>query len=176
MGESMKAAYLRAMEALYLFCIVVAGACMVAMTLFIPLGVFFRYVLNSALSWPEPASTIMMIYFSFIGAAAVYRANQHMAVTMVLDAVPPSVRHLMNATIHISLLAISLFMVIYGAQLVGLTWTQTIAEFPWMPVGFTYLPIPTCGIMTLLFIVERIWVGMPPPDSVMYSDAPVGLE
>ncbi|MGQ0676699.1 MAG: hypothetical protein ACT4N4_11515, partial [Rhodospirillales bacterium] len=61
----MKAAYVRAMDAFYLACIAIAGFCLVVMTLIIPLGVYFRYALNSALAWPEPAATIMMIYFSF---------------------------------------------------------------------------------------------------------------
>lgn len=172
----MKASYVRAMDALYLCCIVVAGACMIVMTLIIPLGVYFRYALNSALAWPEPAATIMMIYFSFIGGAAVYRANSHMAVTALINAVPEGVRAIMNGIIHLCMIVVALFMVIYGGHLVGITWNQTIADFPWMRTGFTYLPIPICGALTLLFIAERLWAGMPPPDSVMYSDAPMGLE
>lgn len=172
----MKAAYMRAMEALYILCIVVAGFCMVVMTLIIPLGVFYRYVLNSALAWPEPAATIMMIYFSFIGGAAVYRANAHMAVTALINAVPEGARRAMNAIVHVCMLIVALFMVVYGAQLVQITWNQVIADFPWLRTGWTYMPIPICGVFTLLFLVERIWAGMPPPDSVMYSDAPMGLE
>ena len=56
-------------------------------TLIIPLGVFMRYVMNSPLSWPEPASVIMMVMFSFLGGAAVYRANVHIAVQALIDAV-----------------------------------------------------------------------------------------
>ena len=40
-------------------------------------------------------------------------------------------------------------------------------------VGITYLPIPVGGLFTLLFIVERLWLGMPPPTSVMYRDQPL---
>jgi TRAP-type C4-dicarboxylate transport system permease small subunit len=172
----MKAGFVRAMDALYVLCIVISGFCMVVMTIIIPLGVFYRYVLNSALSWPEPAATIMMIFFSFIGGAAVYRANAHMAVTALVNAVPGGWRRAMNGGIHLTMLAISLFMVVYGAQLVGVTWNQTIAEFPWMRTGFTYLAIPIGGVLTLLFIVERVWAGLPPPSSVVYSNAPMGLE
>ena len=68
------------MEWLYLGCIVLSGAALVAITLMIPAGVFMRYVLNSPLSWPEPASVVMMVAFSFLGGAAVYRANVHIAV------------------------------------------------------------------------------------------------
>jgi TRAP-type C4-dicarboxylate transport system permease small subunit len=172
----MKAAYVRAMDALYLVCICIAGFCMVVMTLIIPLGVYMRYVLNKALAWPEPAATVMMIYFAFIGGAAVYRANVHIAVIAILEAVKPEIRRIMLWIVDVCMIATALFMLVYGEHLVRLTWTQVVADFPWMPVGFTYLPIPICGFLTLLFIIERIWAGMPSQDSIMFTDQPVGLE
>ena len=71
----MKQRYQQAMEWLYLACVVISGSALVLITLIIPLGVFMRYAMNSPLSWPEPASVIMMVLFSFIGGAAVYRAE-----------------------------------------------------------------------------------------------------
>ena len=50
------------------------------------------------------------------------------------------------------------------------------AEFPWLSVGVVYMPIPLGGLLTLLFIIEKIWLGEPPKDDVMYSDAPAELE
>ena len=126
----MKAAYAAAMERLYLACIVVSATALVAITLVIPYGVFMRYVMNSASSWPEPFSVLAMV-------------------------------------------ATALFMMVYGTQLVRATWNQTIAEFPTLSVGITYLPIPVGGLFTLLFIIERLWLGMPPPTSVMYRDQPL---
>ena len=76
----MKSAYRRAMQVLYIACIVLSGLAMVAITLMIPTGVFMRYVMNNPLQWPEPASVIMMVFFSFVGGAAVYRANAQIAV------------------------------------------------------------------------------------------------
>ena len=69
--------------------------------------------------------------------------------------------------------AMALFMLVFGAQLVRVTWGQTIGEFPSLSVGVTYLPIPLGGLFTLLFIVERLWLGAPPPGSVMYRDQPL---
>ena len=36
------------------------------------------------------------------------------------------------------------------------TWHNTIAEFPFLSVGVTYLPIPIGGAITLLFIIEHV--------------------
>jgi len=169
----MKAAYAAAMERLYLACIVVSATALVAITLVIPYGVFMRYVLNSAASWPEPFSVLAMVLFSFVGGAAAYRANVHIAVQMLTDAVPAPARRALLRLADLAMVATALFMMIYGMELVRATWNQTIAEFPTLSVGITYLPIPIGGLFTLLFIIERLWLGMPPPTSVMYRDQPL---
>lgn len=172
----MKQRYQRAMEWLYLFCIVISGTALVAITLIIPLGVFMRYAMNSPLSWPEPASVIMMVMFSFLGGAAVYRANVHMAVQALLDAVKPAQRRVLLWLVDVCMAATTLFMLVYGVQLCVATRYQTIAEFPGLSVAIVYLPIPVAGLLTLLFLVERVWVGDPPATSVMYSDAASDVE
>ena len=169
----MKAAYAAAMERLYLACIVVSATALVAITLVIPYGVFMRYVMNSASSWPEPFSVLAMVLFSFVGGAAAYRANAHICVQMLTDAVPRPARRALLLLADLAMVATALFMMIYGTQLVRATWGQTIAEFPTLSVGITYLPIPVGGLFTLLFIIERLWLGMPPPTSVMYRDQPL---
>jgi TRAP-type C4-dicarboxylate transport system permease small subunit len=172
----MKQGYQRAMEGLYLACVVVSGVALIVITLIIPLGVFMRYVMNSALSWPEPASVIMMVLFSFLGGAAVYRANVHIAVEALLNAVRPPLRRAMLWGADLCVGVTAAFMLGYGAQLCQVTWFQTMAEFPGLKQGIVYLPIPIAGLLTLLFLVERRWVGAPPADSVMYRDQPTDLE
>jgi len=168
-----KAAYAAAMERLYLACIVVSATALVAITLVIPYGVFMRYVMKSASSWPEPFSVLAMVLFSFVGGAAAYRAGAHICVQMLTDAVPEKVRFVMLKLADVAMIATALFMLIWGAQLVKVTWNQTIAEFPTLSVGLTYSPIPIGGLFTLLFIVERLWLGAPPPGSIMYRDQPL---
>jgi TRAP-type C4-dicarboxylate transport system permease small subunit len=164
------------MQALYLACIVISGLAMVAITIMIPVGVFFRYVLNAALSWPEPASTVMMVAFSFLGGAAVYRAKVHVAVEALLNAASKSARKVMLWGVDACMAAMALFMFGYGWHLCVVTWPNTIAEFPGLSVGVTYLPIPIAGFLTLLFLIEKVWLGDPPAHDIMYSDAPRDLE
>ena len=171
-----KQRYAQAMEGLYLACVILSGTAMVAITLIIPLGVFMRYAMNNPLAWPEPASVIMMVMFSFIGGAAVYRANVHIAVEALLDAVKPPVRRAMLWGVDACMGVTALFMLGYGAHLCQITWYQTMAEFPDLKQGIVYLPIPIAGLLTLLFLIERLWVGDPPETSVMYSDQAAGLE
>jgi TRAP-type C4-dicarboxylate transport system permease small subunit len=67
---------------------------------------------------------------------------------------------------------IALFMIKWGVLLVQATWQNTIAEFPELSVGVTYVPIPVAGLVTLLFCVERLWLGDPPASSFTFRDQP----
>jgi len=151
-----------AMDALYWLCIVVSGSALVLISVVIPWGVFTRYALNSAASWPEPMAILLTIVLTFIGAAACYRADTHMRMSILVRMVSRPWRRLIEPLAEVLTALLSLFMVIWGARLVAATWHQSIAEFPALSVGVTYLPIPIGGAITLLFVGERLLIGRPP--------------
>ena len=171
-----KLRYRKAMEALYLACIVISGLALVTITVVIPYGVFMRYVMNNAQSWPEPLAILLMVVFTFIGGAAVYRAGGHIAVQALLNAVSPRKKRALLYLVDLTMALTAGFMLVWGMQLVKATWNQVIAEFPVVSVGVNYLPLPIGGLITLLFIIEQVWLGPPPPDSIVYSDAQSDLE
>ena len=73
----------------------------------------------------------------------------------------------LGGIIEMGMLATNLFLLWYGIRLVQRTWYQSIAEFPVVSVGVSYLPVPIVGFITILFIVERVLKGdwfPPPPD------------
>ena len=164
------------MQALYVACIALSAVALVVITLIIPLGVFMRYVMHNPLSWPEPAAVVMMVMFSFIGGAAVYRANAQIAVETLVNAVDVRLRAAMGWAVHACMLAIAAFMLGYGVHLCMITWQNTMAEFPGLSVGVVYMPIPLAGLLTLLFILEKIWLGEPPKADPMYRDQAAELE
>src|SRR5579864_1649505 len=153
----------RAMDALYLACVVVSGSALVLISLVVPWGVYTRYVRDSAASWPEPMAILLTIVLTFFGAAACYRTDTHMRVTVLRDLLPRGGQRAFDIAAETLLAAISLFMVIWGARLAATTWHQVIAEFPSLSVGITYLPIPLGGAVTLLFVIERALIGRPAP-------------
>jgi len=108
--------------------------------------------------------------------AAARRADTERACQALVNAVTPAQRRWMMWGVHACMLALSLFMIVYGVQLCQITWNQSMAEFPALRVGLVYAPIPIAGVLTLLFLIERVWVGDPPKTSVMYSDAAAELE
>ena len=154
--------YRKLMDALYLVCVVVAGTALVLISAVIPWAVFTRYVLNSAASWPEPTAVLLTIVLTFIGAAACHRRRLHMNVSFFVQMFPPLLRRLTELLAELLVATMAMFMIVYGEKLVAATWYNTIADFPSLSVGVTYLPIPVGGALLLLFVIERVVFGMPP--------------
>jgi TRAP-type C4-dicarboxylate transport system permease small subunit len=166
----MAGSFRRAMDYLYLLCVIVGCTALVLISAIIPWAVFTRYVLNSAASWPEPLAVLLTIVLTFIGAAAGYRLNLHMNVSYFADRLPARLRSLLDLVVQLLMALIATFMIVWGGRLVEVTWHNTIADFPFLSVGVTYLPIPIGGVCLLLFIIERIFLGAPP------DPIPSGLE
>ena len=152
----MKQQYFKLMDAIHNACLFVAGACLIIITIIVPYGVFTRYVLNSAASWPEPMAVLLMIVLSFLSAVVCYREHLHIGVGILPALLKEPAKSLLGWFLEICMLATNLFMVVWGIRLVQTTWHQSIAEFPIVTAGMTYLPIPIGGALTALFVIERL--------------------
>jgi TRAP-type C4-dicarboxylate transport system permease small subunit len=165
-----KASYIRLMDAVHAACLFVAGTCLVVITLIIPYGVFCRYVLNSAASWPEPMAILMMIVLSFFSAVVCYREHLHIGVGVLPALLSEPAKWYLGWFLEICMLATNLFMLVWGIKLVETTWYQAIPEFPVIWVGLSYLPIPIGGALTALFVIERLitqrFFAEPEPETV----------
>ncbi|WP_060509252.1 TRAP transporter small permease [Pseudomonas sp. NBRC 111124] len=155
----MKMLFLRVNDTLYRACIWIAGLSILTMSLIIPWGIFARYVLGTGSSWPEPVSILLMVLFTFIGAAASYRAGAHMAVAMITDRLPEPTRRLVNVLTQLLMVVVCVFMTWYGYKLCVTTWNQYMASLPSVRVGMSYAPIPVGGVLTLIFVLEKLLLG-----------------
>ena len=75
--------------------------------------VFFRYVLNNALPWPDEAARFMMLWLTGLMAPVALRQGGMVAITSVLESFP---RPLFKLT-SLLLLCLSLLVLIVGFQL-----------------------------------------------------------
>ena len=153
----MKAHYIRLMDMIHAACLFVAGSCLVVITIIVPYGVFTRYALNSAASWPEPMAVLLMIVLSFLSAVVCYREHLHIGVGVLPAFLDGAAKQALGWFLELCMLVTNLFMLVWGIKLVETTWFQSIAEFPIVSAGMAYLPIPVGGALTTLFVVERLW-------------------
>lgn len=155
----MRDRYVAAMDKLYLACAFICCASVVAMTVLIATGVFSRYVLHIGAFYSEPISIFLAIQLTFYGAAVCYRANAHLRLEIVENAVPPLMGRILRGVIDLLMAGVCVFMVVFGANLVDATLFQSYPEFEYVRVGVVYTAIPLGGLVTLLFVIEKALVA-----------------
>src|SRR5438105_14730538 len=112
----MRARYALAMEGLYLACVGISGLALVVITLIIPYGVFCRYALNSAASWPEPLAVLLMIVLSFLSAVVCYREYLHIGVGVLPALLREPAKTYLGWLLEACMLATNLFMLWWGIK------------------------------------------------------------
>ena len=107
--------------------------CLVIITLIIPYGVFTRYVLNSAASWPEPMAVLLMIVLSFLSAVVCYREYLHIGVGVLPAFLDEPAKTALGWFLELCMLATNLFMLVWGIKLVA---DHLVSEHRRIPVRF----------------------------------------
>jgi TRAP-type C4-dicarboxylate transport system permease small subunit len=134
-------------------------AAMVAVT---TTGVFFRYVLNSALPWAEEADRYLFIWLSFVGASITMRRKGHIAVDILVRSFEPSLREWVALLAQTCVLAF-LAVVFSASQKVIEVTSQTRATATDIPISWVYLAAPVgcllIGIETVRLMAQT-WKKM----------------
>ncbi len=81
-----------------------------AMSAVVMLQVFCRYVLNSALLWPEELARYLMIWITFLGSGVAMYKGAHTGVTSIIDRIPGRWQSVVGLIIYAF---IAVFLVIF---------------------------------------------------------------
>lgn len=141
------------------FCIIVAGVLMVFMVITFGWLVFGRYVLNDTPTWVEQTSLVIVVYITFLGAAAGVRNNSHLAIDFVREGLPACPREIMRYIADLFVTCFGFFMTWQGWQLVMENLSRPIPI-----IGFSEswraAPLVISGVLMVLFscvnIVQRL--------------------
>lgn len=90
---------------------------LVAITVFININVFTRYVLGFSLSWPNSASVISNIYVTYIGGAIAYHVGDHVSVEYFQQKLPTRTSRALTVFINGLIVLIGAAMLWFGFEL-----------------------------------------------------------
>ena len=167
--------YVRVMDLLYAACMVIAGVAIAVMAVIIGWSVYTRYVLTEGSFWAEPIAIALAVQMTFYGAAACYRANAHISIDLLVRGLRGPASHLAARLVDILMLIISIAMIWYGLSLVKTTFFQVYPEFQHIRVGVVYTALPGSGLITLLFVIERLIYGSPDLENDEGKSTPTGV-
>jgi TRAP-type C4-dicarboxylate transport system permease small subunit len=118
-------------------------------------SVWWRYVLNAPLAWPEQVSRILFVWITFVGAAVLYRERLHVAIDMFMALLPRGARRAVGWAIELLILAFNFVLLLYGLKLSVDTLGQTFGALDITPASF-YFAAPVAAGMMILYFLERI--------------------
>lgn len=133
----------------------IAVACIALMVLCILVQVFFRYVLNNALPWPDEAARFLMLWMTGMIAPSAYRVGGFVAIDMVERALPRTIA----AFLSLFLLSVSLLVLITAAQIgwkhVNSGWLFSSATL-WVPLDWVG---GSSFKVKLAWMYMSLWIG-----------------
>lgn len=169
--------YSRVMDVLYWICVILPAIALVGMTLLVTASVFSRYVLSYGASFFEPFTVILAIQLTFFGAAACYRDNAHIRLTLFVQMLSEKNQKIVIYFGTLLMAVLSALMVVEGIELAEATFGQGYFEFPAIPAGAIYLGIPITGAITFLFVVEKlVFKPLGITEFAQFSDVPDDME
>lgn len=115
-------------------------------------GVFFRYVLNSALYWTEELGRYLMIWAGMLGASLAMKEDGHVGVTAIVALFPPVARKVLRTLAHLVVAAFLGLIIAYSFRHLDNLSIQRSSAME-IPMALPYLSV-TVG--AILMSIENI--------------------
>jgi TRAP-type C4-dicarboxylate transport system permease small subunit len=119
-------------------------------------GVFFRYVLNSSLSWYDEFASYMLVWLTFYGTVVADYQRRHIGFELLVDKLAPPARRAVDVVAELAVLGFQFVLCYYGWALTRTMADETAISLPWVKVGWINSVLPITGGLLLLISVARL--------------------
>lgn len=149
----------------------VANVSLALLVIILALQVFFRYVLESGLTWSEEVSRFCFVWFVYISASLAAQKGSHIRVTIATGLFPGGQRYCLMLADGIWVV-FNVFVVASGIFLLTKMIKHPVYSTSlFMPLVYVYAVIPLAHALMIVRIVERQWIAWRTGTSVLASDA-----
>ncbi|MFZ5781701.1 MAG: TRAP transporter small permease [Pseudomonadota bacterium] len=126
-----------------------------------------RYLLGDSLVWSEEVARYALVWSSMIGAAVAYRQGGHVAITNLVERLPPTMQMVLARLVHFLILA-------FGCLVAWTGWTLAARNFArhqlsaalQIDIAWINLAIPAGGLLIAIAAVEAIVTATRPTAGV----------
>ena len=140
-----------------------AWMCVALMTIAILVQVFYRYILDSALPWPEEAARALMIWMTGFAAPTAYRYGGFVSIDLIREKLPRILRTMLVFTLLILAGIVLIKLLDLALQFFqrGFRSDTSTLRFPWdttqkLKRAWIYLAMPVCFGGMLLVNLELV--------------------
>ncbi len=119
-------------------------------------GVFFRYVVGQALSWPEEIAGIIFVWFTLLGVVLLTQSGEHIEFSYFIKRLNRRCTKILSAFTQISIALFSLLMIFYGYRY-ALMFLSERTPAAGVPVLWLNLSLPISGVLILFYSQLNIY-------------------
>ena len=120
------------------------------------LGVFFRYVLNSSLTWYDEFASYMLVWLTFYGTVVADYRRRHIGFELVVDKLGAPARRVVDAAGELAVLGFQFVLCYYGWILTLRMGDETAISLPWVKVSWVTSVLPVTGAILLVISATRM--------------------
>jgi len=131
--------------------IVVLGAALVVI-------VFANVVMHQLdfdIAWTTEFGEFVLVWTTFLGAAAATRRRGHMAITELRDHLTGATGRCLRIAIEVTAAAVLALLVWYGWAIVQASWGNILTVLDW-PMAWQYLALPVGAAIALVYVIRDL--------------------
>ena len=136
----------------------VATAALIILTLVTCAGVFKRYVLKDPILWQEEISAFCQVWMIYMGASVAFRSGSHVAIEMVVDALPERAQRFFGYLIDLIVLFVLVFLCVKSQAYIAQVFGRSGRPTPILRIPYTmiYGIAPWgCGLMIISYFASH---------------------
>ncbi len=116
-------------------------------------AVFYRFVLDNAISWSEEGSKYLMVWLTFLGAPIALRHAGHINIDLLIKLFPPRGRQAFYLGINLIIIVTMSVLLWKGAEFAQLGARQVASSFN-LSMVWMYIAVPVGSALTCLVAIE----------------------
>jgi TRAP-type C4-dicarboxylate transport system permease small subunit len=128
----------------------------VLMVFLVTLGVFFRYFLNSSLTWYDEFASYLLVWLTFYGAVVALHRRRHIGFEVIVEKFTPGPRRVLEFISESFVLGFQVVLFVYGWLLTHKMGDETAISLAWVKMGWIYSVLPITGGLMLLISLMRL--------------------
>jgi TRAP-type C4-dicarboxylate transport system permease small subunit len=133
------------------------AVCLLAgLVIIVCLGVFFRYVLNSSLTWYDEFASYMLVWLTFYGTVVADYQSRHIGFDLLVGKLPPPARRAVDFAAELAVLGFQFVLLYYGWELTRRMGDETAISLPWVKVTWISSVLPITGGILFLISLTRL--------------------
>jgi len=113
--------------------------------------------LDYDIAWTTEFGEFVMVWTTFLGAAAAARRLGHMAISEVIDLVGGTAGRWLRIAIESVVAAVLALLVWYGTVIVQASWGNILTVLDW-PMAWQYMALPVGSAISLAYVLHHLWV------------------